>query len=87
MMITQSMHTIEAEALDDHSWRICDASKPREDASSLLAFVQRWGDRVQVVWLTRTDLPIHFDSLGDAIEAARTLCERNAPMEPLLASA
>lgn len=72
-MIAQSMHTVVADRIDENSWRICDTSRPSGDASSLLAYVQRWGDNVQVVWLAPTDLPRRFASLDDALEAARML--------------
>ena len=64
---------IEVTAVAEGCWRVCEASLDDNDAGRLVAFFERDGDGISVVWLRETSSPTRFVSFDDALDAACAL--------------
>ncbi len=68
--------SLEVIALSDHEWRVCDGRIDASDATRLLAYVEKQGDRVELMRMTPTPgVCDYFDSLDSALAA---LSDRDA---------
>jgi hypothetical protein len=61
---------LELVAMSPGAWRLCDGRVPRDDAASVIAYVERDGDGVDVVWLQGATGQAHFTCLQDVLAAA-----------------
>jgi hypothetical protein len=70
-MRDQLIHEMELFPLSDHAWRLCDRTVPHDDAASVIAYLERTEQGIEVVWLRPGAEGDRFEALKDAIAAAR----------------
>ena len=70
-MHEQIIHEMELFPLGDHAWRLCDRTVPHDDAASVIAYLERTEEGIEVVWLRPGVDGDRFIALEDAIAAAR----------------
>lgn len=58
------------EPLGGSAWRACDRSVPRDDAASLLGYVEHAGRRYQVMWVRGRIRAARYDCLDDVLSDA-----------------
>ena len=56
--------------LGEGAWRVCDTSVSPNDAESVLAYVERKGERYRVTWVRGGRSAVSFESLDDILRAA-----------------
>jgi hypothetical protein len=64
---------LELIAMSADAWRLCDGRVPRDDAASVIAYVERADSGVDVVWLQGRHGQAHFSCIQDVLSAARIL--------------
>jgi len=72
-------HRIRIQPLGEGSWRVCDTSVSPNDAESVLAYVERKGERYRVTWVRGGRSAVTFDALDDIARVAAARVEAEKP--------
>jgi len=64
---TGSRTTLVAVAPD--AWCVCDPTMPSNDARHLVAYIERDGDGVDVLWVREQRAACQYESLHDAVQS------------------
>jgi hypothetical protein len=73
--------------LGDSGYRVCDASVPDEDASHVVAFIEKHPQDVEVVWLRgATTAPGQFESVDRALDAIDDVMTTGEVRDPFAGS-
>jgi hypothetical protein len=72
-------------ALGDGSWRICDRTKPEDDAHHVVAYAERSGDDIEAIWVHGSHSRTTFTTVDQVAHAAylgllRIATERRRPI-------
>jgi len=52
------------------SWRLCDRRVSQDDAASVIAYVERNAEWLEIVWLLRCGEPVRAATMAEAVDAA-----------------
>jgi hypothetical protein len=78
---------LEMVPVGDSGYRVCDASVPDEDASHVVAFIEKHPQDVEVVWLRGAPTaPGQFDSIDTALDAIDDVMTTGEVRDPLAGS-
>ncbi len=80
MSITdKGVHRLELVPLARGGWRLCDRAVPADDASHVVAYIERGRDGFEVVWLRGARRQTRLATIEDAVlEAARLMAQESS---------
>lgn len=56
--------------IDEAAWRLCDRRERPDDASFVVAYIERADEVFDVIWMVGDGRRSHFDSMDDLLEEA-----------------